>query len=88
MNRRSALAFLATPALGSIYSCSAAIAQQRSIKDLLVGTWSYVSSNAKQPDGSSLWGENAKGLFILTEGGSFSWQIFRWTVRNSRPIAG
>ena len=77
MNWRSALAVLVTPALGLIYSCSAAVAQQRSIKDRVVGTWSYVSSSAKQPDGSSLWGENAKGLFILTEGGSFSWQIFR-----------
>jgi hypothetical protein len=77
MNRRSILAVFAMPALGLTYSRSTAVAQQRSIKDQLVGTWSYVSSNAKRPDGTSLWGENPKGLFILTEGGSFSWQVFR-----------
>jgi len=53
------------------------IAEQKSIKEQLVGTWSFVSSNAKLTDGRSLWGEHAKGLFIITQSGHFSWQVFR-----------
>jgi hypothetical protein len=53
------------------------VAQQKSLKEQLVGAWGYVSSNATRPDGTSLWGENANGLFILTESEHFSWQVFR-----------
>jgi hypothetical protein len=51
--------------LGFILLPGVMLAQQKSIKEQLVGTWSYVSSNAKQPDGSPLWGANPKGLFIV-----------------------
>jgi hypothetical protein len=37
----------------------------------------FVSSNAKLPDGSALWGSDPKGLMIFTESGRYSWQIFR-----------
>jgi len=77
MNRRSILIVFATAALGSLLPSGGAAAQQKSIKEQLVGAWSYVSSNATRPDGSSLWGEKAKGLIILTEEGYFSWQVFR-----------
>jgi len=77
MNRRNILVVLAMTALGSTLSSVGAGAQQKSIKEQLVGTWSYISSNATRPDGSSLWGENANGLFVLTEDGHFSWQVFR-----------
>ena len=53
------------------------LAQQKSIKEQLVGTWAYASSNAKLPDGSPLWGANPKGLFIVAPDGHFSWQVFR-----------
>lgn len=54
-----------------------ALSQQKSLKEQIIGTWAYVSSTAKLPDGSPLWGPNPKGLFILTDNGHFSWQIFR-----------
>ncbi len=54
-----------------------AIGQQRSLKEQLVGAWVYVSSTAKLPDGSPLWGAEPKGLMILTAGGRYSWQVFR-----------
>jgi len=63
--------------VGSIFSSGAALAQQKSMKDQLVGTWRFVSSTATQADGSPQWGENPKGLFIFTENGHFSWQVFR-----------
>jgi hypothetical protein len=77
MNRRNILGVFAMSAWGSTLSSVDARAQQKSIKEQLVGTWRYISSNATRPDGSSLWGENANGLFILTENGNFSWQVFR-----------
>src|SRR5260370_9837796 len=54
-----------------------ATSQQKPVKEQLVGTWAFVSSNAKLPDGSSLWGTNPKGLMIFTQNGRYSWQIFR-----------
>jgi Lipocalin-like domain len=63
--------------LGFILLPGVVLAQQKSIKEQLVGTWAYVSSNAKLPDGSPLWGANPKGLFIVTPDGHFSWQVFR-----------
>ena len=63
--------------LGFILLPSVVLAQQKSIKEQLVGTWAYVSSNAKLPDGSPLWGANPKGLFIVAPDGHFSWQVFR-----------
>jgi hypothetical protein len=50
---------------------------QTSLNEQLVGTWSFVSSSAKRPDGTLLWGENPRGLFIMTGTGHFSWQVFR-----------
>jgi hypothetical protein len=31
-------------------------AQQKTLKEQLVGTWTFVSSSSKNPDGSSVWG--------------------------------
>lgn len=56
---------------------NAASAQQKTLRERAIGAWSYVSSTAKAPDGSPFWGQNPKGLFILTEDGHFSWQVFR-----------
>jgi hypothetical protein len=54
------LAMATIAALGLVLP-SDAIAQQTSLKEQLVGTWSYVSSTAKLPDGSPLWGDQSKG---------------------------
>ena len=63
--------------LGFILLPGVVLAQQKSIKEQLVGTWAYVASNAKLPDESPLWGANPKGLFIVSPDGHFSWQVFR-----------
>jgi hypothetical protein len=77
MHRQRTFAFPIIAALGLALLSGNAVAQQKTIREQLVGTWSFVSSNAKLPDGSPLWGENPKGLFIIAENGQFSWQIFR-----------
>jgi Lipocalin-like domain len=52
-------------------------ANAQALKQQLVGTWTFVSSTTKLPDGSSAWGTNPKGLLIFTENGHFSSQIVR-----------
>jgi Lipocalin-like domain len=76
MNRRSVI-IAATMLSGLALLPGAPLAQQKTLKEQIVGTWAYVSSTAKLRDGSPLWGSNPKGLFIITQDGHFSWQIFR-----------
>ena len=56
-------------------------AQAQSLKQQLVGTWTFVSSTTKLPDGSPVWGSNPKGLVIFTENGRYSSQL----MRSDRP---
>jgi hypothetical protein len=58
-----------------------AVAQQKSLKDDLVGAWKFVSSTSQRDDGSATWGQNPKGLLIFTDGNRFSLQI----MRSDRP---
>jgi hypothetical protein len=55
--------------------------QAQPLKQQLIGTWSFVSSTTKAPDGSPLWGANPKGLVIFTENGRYSSHL----VRSDRP---
>jgi hypothetical protein len=64
-------------AIGLGVSSNNANSQPNSLKEQLVGTWGFVSSNARGTDGRPQWGENPKGLFIMTDSGHFSWQVFR-----------
>lgn len=79
MNRRTARTLSLTTAiwLGFPLPSGNAVAPQKSLKEQLVGTWTYVSSTAKLPDGSPLWGANPKSLLIFTDNGRFSWHVFR-----------
>ncbi len=54
-----------------------AVAQQKTIKEQLVGTWSFVSGTGKLADGSPAWGSNPKGLLIFTDNGRYSSIIVR-----------
>lgn len=81
MNRRLALSISAVMMLGFAAIPGSAISQQKSLKDQLVGTWTFVSSTTRLPDGSPVWGSNPKGLTIFTENGRYSSHI----VRSDRP---
>jgi hypothetical protein len=69
MNRRATLAMTSTAllclALG--LSASDSIAQQKSLKEQLVGTWTLVSSDQVMPDGSKVkhFGANPKGINVF-----------------------
>jgi len=77
MNRRSVLSISVMTMLGLAVLPNGAISQQKSLKDQLVGTWTFVSSTTKLPDGSPVWGSNPKGLVIFTENGRYSSHVMR-----------
>jgi hypothetical protein len=77
MNRRSIFALSTITALGLTLLPTSTIAQQKSLKEQLVGTWTFVSATTKRPDGSSQWGPNPKGLAIYTGNGRFSESVMR-----------
>ena len=65
--------------LGMGLFANEALGQQpaKSLKEQLVGSWTFVSGGAKLPDGSSVWGSNPKGLLIFMENGRYSSHIMR-----------
>ena len=77
MHRRNVFSFSAFVLFGLVLLPGTLVAQQKPLTEQLVGTWAYVLSNAKLADGGPLWGQNPKGLFIITADGHFSWQVFR-----------
>ena len=77
MNRRSILNLSAITALGLLVSLNSAIAQQKSLKEQLVGTWAFVSSTGKLADGNSPWGTNPKGQLSFDANGRYSSIIVR-----------
>ena len=70
------IAILTITALSLIVGISVP-ANAQSLKQQLVGAWTFVSSTTKLPDGSPVWGSNPKGLLIFSENGSYSSTIVR-----------
>jgi hypothetical protein len=71
---RTALAF---PCLGIVLSAGNAAGQQKTLKELMVGTWLLESVYDQTQDGvkHDPWGPGVKGIAIFDENGHFSWQI-------------
>jgi hypothetical protein len=86
MNRRSILSISAMTALGLAFVSNTAIAQQKSLKEQLVGTWTAVSTVNTATNGtkSEPFGPNPKGLLIFESNGLFS----LITVRPDLPKFG
>ena len=61
-------------ALALAMFCGSALAQQKTIKDQLVGAWLLVGVTAERADGSKgePFGTNPKGIIIFTADGHFS----------------
>ena len=66
--------------LGLALNVGGAVAQQKSLKEQLVGTWTFISSNSKLADGSPVWGANPKGLLIFTDNGRYATNLVRADV--------
>jgi len=73
MNRRHLLALPAALAFGLTLLPGGVLAQQKSIKDQLVGTWTVVSWEQTLPDGTKTgrFGTNPKGVNVFTADGRF-----------------
>ena len=76
MNRPATLAMttIALLCLAVGLSASDSLAQQKSLKEQLVGTWTLVSSDQMRLDGSKLkqFGANPKGINVFDANGRFS----------------
>ena len=73
MHRRHLISVLAVTAAGLTLLPNSAVAQQKSLKDQLVGTWTLVSWEQTNPDGSKLqkYGSDPRGFHIFEENGRF-----------------
>jgi hypothetical protein len=58
---------------------SSVVAQEKSLKDQLVGTWIFVSAQDVKPDGTKVdpWGPNPKGAAMYDAKGRFTFMIMR-----------
>jgi len=74
MNQRSILTSSAITALGLAFSLSNALAQTKSLKDQLVGTWTVISWEQTNKDGTKVqrFGANPKGVNMFDANGHFS----------------
>jgi hypothetical protein len=84
MDRRTALTSTMLLCAGFALATSEATAEQKSLKDQLVGAWTVVTSTTTLPEGSSAWGPNPKSLYIFTENGRYSSHL----MRSDRPKFG
>src|SRR5262249_10754564 len=83
MNRRTAMVLISIPMMGLISAASGAIAQQRTLEEQVVGTWTLVSA-VIQRDGKTIepFGSNPLGYMMFSADGHFSVNF----VRADRPI--
>jgi hypothetical protein len=72
MNQRSILSISAITVLGLALTSGSAIAQQKSLKEQLVGTWTVVSRVNTLPDGTKRPLSNAKGIAFFDAGGRYA----------------
>ena len=75
MNRFHILSLSVATALGLALLPGSALAQQKSLKEQLAGTWTIISNDNVAPDGTKrqLFGPNPKGILALL------WQILSGT---------
>jgi Lipocalin-like domain len=79
MDRRSVFNLSAIIALGLALLPGAALAQQKSLKEQLIGAWTLVSNDNVAPDGTRRqnFGPNPTGILILDASGQFTYAIRR-----------
>jgi len=66
-------------ALAAAVMPSSVVAQEKPLKDQLVGTWIFVSAQDVKPDGTKIdpWGPNPKGVAMYDAKGRFTFMIMR-----------
>ena len=83
MNRFGVLSLCAVTGLGLTLLSVTALAQQKSVKEQIVGSWTYVSADTVAPDGkrTPTFGPNPAGLTIFGSDGRYVSLV----VRNDIP---
>jgi hypothetical protein len=81
MNRRSIFTLSIITVLGLAMVPGTTVAQQRALKDQLVGTWMLVSNETGPLNGTKRQIANPKGILMLDAGGRYA----LFTVRGDRP---
>jgi lipocalin-like protein len=78
MNRRSLLSLSTITALGFALVPGGVIAQQKSLKDQIVGSWTLVQAIDTHADGTKTnpWGANPKGAYMFGADGRFAQMLF------------
>ena len=71
MKRTSIVGIFSIATMASVLMPLTVTGQQKSLKDQLVGTWSYVSSTAKHDDGSYEPRPSSQGAVMYTADGRF-----------------
>jgi hypothetical protein len=82
MNRRCALGLCAIGLVTVPAFLSSSVAEGKSVRDQLVGTWIYVSSTAKRDDGTSVPRPNLQGAVTYTADGHFHFITTRTDLPN------
>ena len=79
MNLRRISNLVVITALGLAVLPTGAASQQKTLKEQLIGTWTFVSSIDTNKEGvkSDRWGPNPIGLFILEANGRYSFMVSR-----------
>ncbi|QPF89264.1 lipocalin-like domain-containing protein [Bradyrhizobium commune] len=81
MNRRCAVGLCAAALISAVAFPDGSIAQGRSLRDQLVGTWIYVSSTGTREDGSAVERPKLQGAVTYTADSRFHFI----TVRSDAP---
>jgi hypothetical protein len=73
MIRHDILSLTVLAALGLALLPTGAVGQQKSLKEQIVGSWTYASADTVRPDGTRVatWGLNFSGLVIFGSDGHF-----------------
>jgi hypothetical protein len=73
MNRPVIVTYSAAVVFGLAMFSNVAISQQRSLKEQIVGSWTYVSADTVRPDGTRVptYGPNPPGLVIFGSDGHY-----------------
>ena len=77
MQRREVLSLYLAASFASFLITENSFAQQKSLKEQLMGAWTIVSATSKLPDGTLAWGDNPLGLLVFTSSGHYSTQLMR-----------
>ena len=77
MTKRSALALCVIALISSLAFPNRGVAQGKSLKDQLAGTWIYVSSTAKRDDGSNVPRPSLQGAVTYNADGRFHFILTR-----------